>query len=53
MRRSLKESFERWDGKGAFGAKGEEILLTSRLVNLGDVVEVFHRAGGIDAADPL
>src|SRR5262249_26457034 len=31
-------------------ARGEQILLTSRLVALADVVEVFHRAGGTDAA---
>ena len=50
VRQSLKESYERWDGKGAFGAKGEEIMLTSRLVYLADVIEVFHRDGGVDAA---
>jgi HD-GYP domain-containing protein (c-di-GMP phosphodiesterase class II) len=50
VRQSLKESFERWDGKGAFGAKGQEIMLPSRLVYLADVVAVFHRSGGIDAA---
>src|SRR5207302_3206168 len=32
------------------GVRGEQILLTSRLVALADVVEVFHRAGGTDAA---
>ncbi len=32
------------------GARAEEILLTSTLVALADVVEVFHRAGGTDAA---
>jgi hypothetical protein len=32
------------------GAKGEEILLTSRLVTLADVAEVYHRAGGTAAA---
>jgi HD-GYP domain-containing protein (c-di-GMP phosphodiesterase class II)/DNA-binding CsgD family transcriptional regulator len=50
VRQSLKESFERWDGKGAFGAKGEDIRLTSRLVYLADVVAVFHQSGGVDAA---
>jgi HD-GYP domain-containing protein (c-di-GMP phosphodiesterase class II) len=50
VRQSLKESFERWDGKGPSGAKGEEIRLTSRLVYLADVVAVFHRTGGVDAA---
>ncbi len=50
VRRTLRESYERWDGKGAFGARGEDILLTSRLIYLADVVAVFHRSGGIEAA---
>jgi HD-GYP domain-containing protein (c-di-GMP phosphodiesterase class II) len=50
IRGALKQSFERWDGKGAFGLKGEEILLGSRLINLTDVVEVFRRTAGIEAA---
>ena len=44
-----QQTFERWDGEGVpKGAKGADILATSQLVNLADVVEVFHRAGGID-----
>jgi HD-GYP domain-containing protein (c-di-GMP phosphodiesterase class II) len=51
VRDSIEQTFERWDGKGVpKGARGEEILLASRLVALADVVEVFHRAGGTDAA---
>jgi len=50
IRQSLKESYERWDGKGLEGAKGEEIMLASRLIYLADVVAVFQRAGGLDAA---
>jgi len=51
VRDSVEQTFERWDGKGVpKGAKGEEILVTSRLVALADVVEVFHRAGGTGAA---
>ncbi len=51
VRDSVEQTFERWDGKGQpTGAKGDEILVTTRLVNLADVVEVFHRAGGVDAA---
>jgi HD-GYP domain-containing protein (c-di-GMP phosphodiesterase class II) len=51
VRDSVEQTFERWDGKGVpKGASGEQILLTSRLVALADVVEVFHRAGGTDAA---
>src|SRR5262249_55197618 len=36
VRQSLKESFERWDGNGAFGIKGDELRLTSRLLHLAD-----------------
>ena len=51
VRDCVEQTFERWDGKGVpKGAKEEEILVTSRLVTLADVVEVFHRAGGTDAA---
>lgn len=48
---SIGQTFERWDGKGMpKGVKGSDLLTTSQLVNLADVVEVFHRAGGIDSA---
>jgi HD-GYP domain-containing protein (c-di-GMP phosphodiesterase class II) len=51
VRDSVEQTFERWDGKGVpKGARGEQILLAARLVALADVVEVFHRAGGIQAA---
>jgi HD-GYP domain-containing protein (c-di-GMP phosphodiesterase class II) len=51
VRDSLYQTFERWDGKGAPAeARGAQIHLAARLVNLADVVEVFHRAGGIEAA---
>ena len=51
VRDTVEQSFERWDGRGVpRGLKGHEILVTSRLVNLADVVEVFHRAGGVAAA---
>ncbi len=51
VRDSIEQTFERWDGKGVpKGIRGEEILLASRLVALADVVEVFHRVGGTDAA---
>ena len=39
VRESLRQSYERWDGKGAYKLKGEEIALWSRLMNLADVVE--------------
>jgi HD-GYP domain-containing protein (c-di-GMP phosphodiesterase class II) len=50
VRESLRQTYERWDGKGAFGMRGEEIALSSRLINLADVVEVFGRGGGVEAA---
>ena len=50
VRQSLRESYERWDGKGAAGAKGDQIRLESRLVYLADVVAVYHRHGGLEAA---
>jgi HD-GYP domain-containing protein (c-di-GMP phosphodiesterase class II) len=51
VRRSILQTFERWDGKGTpAGAKGDETLPTARIVNLADVVEVFHRVGGTEAA---
>jgi HD-GYP domain-containing protein (c-di-GMP phosphodiesterase class II) len=49
--RSIEQSFERWDGRGApHGARGDDIVTTARLVNLADVVEVYHGMGGVDAA---
>jgi HD-GYP domain-containing protein (c-di-GMP phosphodiesterase class II) len=51
VRDSVEQTFERWDGKGVpKGAKGPEILVHARLVSLADVVEVYHRAGGTEAA---
>jgi HD-GYP domain-containing protein (c-di-GMP phosphodiesterase class II) len=50
VRQSLGESYERWDGKGVSGLRGEHIRLSSRLIYLADVVAVFHRSAGIDAA---
>src|SRR5580692_8525630 len=39
VRDSVEQTFERWDGKGVpKGVRGEEILATSRLVALADVV---------------
>jgi HD-GYP domain-containing protein (c-di-GMP phosphodiesterase class II) len=51
VRDTVEQSFERWDGRGApKGLKGHQILITSRLVNLADVVEVFHSSSGVGAA---
>jgi HD-GYP domain-containing protein (c-di-GMP phosphodiesterase class II) len=51
VRDALLQAFERWDGKGdPLGLKGEQIVLPARIVQLADVVEVFHRGGGVEAA---
>ena len=50
VREGLRQSYERWDGKGAYGLKGDQIALSSRLINLADGVEVYRRTGGVDAA---
>jgi len=47
----LKQTFTRWDGKGVPGGiGGEAISLPMRLFHLADVVEVYHRTEGLDAA---
>lgn len=51
VRDPLQQVFERWDGKGApAGLAGEQLALPVRLIQLGEVAEVFHRKGGADAA---
>lgn len=51
VRDPLQQVFTRWDGKGVPSSKsGEDIALPMRLFHLADVVEVFHRAQGTDAA---
>src|SRR5256885_1524006 len=48
---ALPQAFTRWDGKGVpDGVGGEDIGLPMRLFHLADVVEVFQRGGGTDAA---
>jgi HD-GYP domain-containing protein (c-di-GMP phosphodiesterase class II) len=47
----LRQVFTRWDAKGVpDGVGGKEIAPQVRLFHLADTVEVFHRAGGVDAA---
>src|SRR6266511_3619145 len=51
VREPLQQFFTRWDGTGVpGGVGGEAIALPVRLFHLADIVEVFHRAGGTDAA---
>lgn len=47
----LRQVFTRWDAKGVpQGVGGDQIAQPVRLFHLADTVEVFHRAGGVDAA---
>ena len=42
---------EHWDGRGQpRGLRGEEIPLLGRILCLAQTVEIFHAAGGVDAA---
>ncbi|MGH2821626.1 MAG: HD domain-containing phosphohydrolase, partial [Thermoleophilaceae bacterium] len=51
VRDCLQQVFERWDGKGTPAKlKGERIALPARIVVLADILEVFRRLGGIEAA---
>jgi HD-GYP domain-containing protein (c-di-GMP phosphodiesterase class II) len=50
VRKSLEHVFERWDGKGLYRLRGEKIAVAARLVALADVVEVYHRIGGLEHA---
>ena len=51
VREGVAHTFERWDGKGEpCGVRGDDLTTSSRLVNLADVVEVFHAKGGVPAA---
>ena len=48
---ALQQMFTRWDGKGVpSGVSGEGIALPMRLFHLAEIVEIFHREGGVDAA---
>jgi HD-GYP domain-containing protein (c-di-GMP phosphodiesterase class II) len=48
---AVRQFFSRWDGSGVpAGVAGDQIELTVRLFHLADVVEVFARRDGVDAA---
>ncbi len=47
----LRQVFTRWDAKGVpAGVGSDQIARPIRLFHLADTVEVFHRAGGVEAA---
>lgn len=51
VNQALGQCDEHWDGKGTvLGLKGEEISLPARLFLIAQDVEVFDRAGGMEAA---
>lgn len=51
VRDGVRQFFCRWDGTGIpDGVGGEEITCSMRLFHLADVVEVFHRTAGVEAA---
>jgi hypothetical protein len=48
---TIRYLWEQWDGKGAaYGLRGPQIPLTSRLLRVAQVVEVAYRLGGEAAA---
>ena len=50
VREALRHSYERWDARGPERTDGPQIPLAARVVALADVVEVHHRANGVEAA---
>jgi HD-GYP domain-containing protein (c-di-GMP phosphodiesterase class II) len=51
VRDALQQVFERWDGKGTpRKLVGEQIALPARIVVIADILEVFRRLGGVEAA---
>lgn len=47
---SLFHIFERWDGKGPHGLKGDAIPLPTRIASLSALAVVLNRVGGAQAA---
>jgi HD-GYP domain-containing protein (c-di-GMP phosphodiesterase class II) len=47
---AIGQTFERWDGKGSRGVKGEDIALATRFAQVADRAVAFHGAGGPEAA---
>jgi HD-GYP domain-containing protein (c-di-GMP phosphodiesterase class II)/DNA-binding CsgD family transcriptional regulator len=50
----LDHIYERWDGKGIpDGVAGEDLSIAARFTHLADIVEIAHRAGGVEGAVAL
>lgn len=48
---SVQQVFERWDGRGwPAGIGGEQLRISTRIVQLAHAVEVCHRASGVQGA---
>jgi HD-GYP domain-containing protein (c-di-GMP phosphodiesterase class II) len=48
---AIRSLDEHWDGRGMpDGLRGEEIPLAARILCLAQTAEIFHAAGGVDAA---
>lgn len=46
IRESVRQTYERWDGRGMpYGLKGEELTLATRVTQLVQDVETYRRAG--------
>jgi HD-GYP domain-containing protein (c-di-GMP phosphodiesterase class II)/DNA-binding CsgD family transcriptional regulator len=53
VQQALRFAFERWDGSGPNGRRGDTIPLISRIVYASIFLEVFHQAEGRNAAVAL
>lgn len=51
---ALALSYARWDGRGEpAGVRGQDVPLPVRVVALADLVEVYHRTAGVEAASAV
>src|SRR5438477_2314287 len=54
VRQDLGYVYERWDGRGLpNGARGEQVPLSMRILQLARDVEIFLRVGGVAAASSV
>lgn len=50
VQRGLRDLFERWDGQGPNGVRGDDISLAARVCSVAGRAELFYSAGGEEAA---
>jgi putative nucleotidyltransferase with HDIG domain len=51
---ALDQVYERWDGKGLpHRLSGDQLSTAATIVHLADIVEIAHRAGGVEGAIAL